>query len=225
MRISILGGTGDLGKGLALRWVKNHDIIVGSRVKDKAVKVVEEYLNIAKDHYGENISGKMVGEDNFTAVKEGEVIVPCISHEYIIDFAKSIKPLIREDQIIISPITILEKKDKNFYYNPIIYEGKSFSATQLLREILKTNKVIAAFQTISAKKLSDLKLELNYDVLLCGDDKDSIEKVRSLVEEIKNLKTYYVGDLSLSSLVEAQTALLLNLSIRNKIKEPSIKII
>ncbi|MEM4312185.1 MAG: NADPH-dependent F420 reductase [Nitrososphaerales archaeon] len=223
MRIAILGGTGDLGKGLVLRWSKKHDIIVGSRFKEKALKMAEEYRAIAKKHYGDAMLGSIEGEENLKALNRAEVIVPCISHEYILDFAKSLT--IREDQVVLSPITVLEKKGKTFYYRPMSYEGKSLSVSELLVELLKTNRIVTAFQTVSAGKLADLNSELNYDILICGDDLKAVEQVKGLIEDIKNLKAYYVGGLDLSSLVECQTALLINLAIRNKLKDPSLKIV
>ena len=41
-KIAILGGTGDLGTGLAIRWAKaGHEIIIGSRTLAKAQKAVQ----------------------------------------------------------------------------------------------------------------------------------------------------------------------------------------
>src|SRR3989337_2324392 len=46
MKIAILGGTGSIGEGFALRWAGKHDILVCSREIDKAVNAAEEYTNI-----------------------------------------------------------------------------------------------------------------------------------------------------------------------------------
>jgi len=52
MRIAILGGTGDLGKGLALRWAKSHEIIIGSRNAEKAARLAGGYEREAKKFWG-----------------------------------------------------------------------------------------------------------------------------------------------------------------------------
>ncbi|MFH1773700.1 MAG: NAD(P)-binding domain-containing protein, partial [Methanobacteriota archaeon] len=46
MKIALLGGTGDIGEGLALRWASNHEIIIGSRKKEKALDAVARYEKI-----------------------------------------------------------------------------------------------------------------------------------------------------------------------------------
>ena len=71
--IAILGGTGDLGSGLAKRWLAaGYPIIIGSRSADKA-------RAFAKD-LGEGARG----EDNIGAARAGDIVVlavPFASHE------------------------------------------------------------------------------------------------------------------------------------------------
>jgi NADPH-dependent F420 reductase len=45
MDIALLGGTGDIGEGLALRWADdtNHTVSIGSREADKAATKASEY--------------------------------------------------------------------------------------------------------------------------------------------------------------------------------------
>src|SRR5574337_485004 len=43
MKIAILGGTGSIGEGFALRWSVKHEISVCSREVDRAVKAAGEY--------------------------------------------------------------------------------------------------------------------------------------------------------------------------------------
>jgi len=59
MKIGIVGGTGGMGKGFALRWCINHDILIGSRDAARAVSSAEEYTNIAKEIHGQ-INGSVV---------------------------------------------------------------------------------------------------------------------------------------------------------------------
>ncbi len=62
MRIGILGGTGNMGKGFALRWSKHHDVSLGSRNADRAKLVADECTRIAKEFYGQDLSGRITGE-------------------------------------------------------------------------------------------------------------------------------------------------------------------
>ncbi|MFZ0655778.1 MAG: NAD(P)-binding domain-containing protein, partial [Nitrososphaeraceae archaeon] len=61
MKISIIGGTGGMGEGFALRWVVNHDITIGSRDAQKAVNSAEQYMNSALASYGNSMRGTIKG--------------------------------------------------------------------------------------------------------------------------------------------------------------------
>ena len=52
MKIGIIGGTGGMGKGFALRWCKKHEVIIGSRDAERAATAANEYSGLAKDAYG-----------------------------------------------------------------------------------------------------------------------------------------------------------------------------
>ncbi len=85
--------------------------------------------------------------------------------------------------------------------------------------------MVSAFHTISEKKLIDPKLVLDSDIFVCGDAEDSINLVRQLITEIKNLRPILLGPGSLSYLAEVATPILLNAMVKNKMKNPGIKII
>ncbi|MBI2005808.1 MAG: NAD(P)-binding domain-containing protein, partial [Nitrosopumilales archaeon] len=71
MKIGIVGGTGGMGKGFALRWCINHDILIGSRDATKATSAAEEYTKLASETYGK-INGTVKGNDNLSIAKEAE---------------------------------------------------------------------------------------------------------------------------------------------------------
>jgi predicted dinucleotide-binding enzyme len=78
---------------------------------------------------------------------------------------------------------------------------------------------------ISEKKLVNPTLSLDYDIFVAGDDKNSVEIVNSLINEIEGLRPIYLGPGALAYLVEMSTPLLLNAMIRNKMKNPGIKLV
>ena len=87
------------------------------------------------------------------------------------------------------------------------------------------SKLVAAFHTISEKKLADPSLVLDSDIFVCGDDQNALGVVNGLIKEIKSLRPVLLGPLSLSYLAEVTTTILLNAMIKNKMKNPGIKII
>jgi Predicted dinucleotide-binding enzymes len=69
MKVGIIGGTGGMGKGFALRWSQNHDVIIGSRDATRAAESAVEYTNLAKESFGE-IKGSISGNDNVSVAKK-----------------------------------------------------------------------------------------------------------------------------------------------------------
>jgi hypothetical protein len=224
MKIAVLGGTGDLGKGLVVRWSRKHDVLVGSRYSEKAKKLANEYREVALNNY-ESIKGSIEGDENTKVIKDAEVIVISIPYEYLINFLKMIKPFFSNDKVIISPIAPFKKIGKAFSYVKIKYNGKQVSAGEAIAEILESNKVVSAFQTVPAPLLANPKLRLDYDIPICGDDKEALSITTKLIEEIENLKAIYCGPITCSCLVECITPLLLNVARYGKVKEPSIKFV
>ena len=223
MKIGIIGGTGGMGKGFALRWCENHDVVIGSREAVKAEEAAKEYADLAQKEYN-SIKGKITGKDNISVAKESDVLILSIPYENIDTICSQLLPNVRDNCIVISPIVPLTKTDAGFEF--ISFKDKKPSAFDLVQKYMKNkSKLVSAFHTISEKKLIDPKLILDSDIFVCGDAEDSINIVRQLVTEIKNLRPILLGPGSLSYLAEVATPILLNAMIKNKMKNPGIKII
>ena len=81
---------------------------------------------------------------------------------------------------------------------------------------------MSAFHVISEKNLS-IQLRLDYDIFVCGDDKEAVGVVNTLIDD-KGLRSIYLGPTEFHILAEMSTPLLLNAMIQNKIKNPGIKL-
>jgi len=223
MKVGIIGGTGGMGKGFALRWSQNHNVIVGSRDAARAAESAKEYTNLAKEVFGE-IKGSISGSDNVSVAKESDVLILSIPYENIDTVCSRILSEIKDSCVVVSPIVPMTKTDVGFECVSI-KENKPFSYKLVLEHMKDKSKLVSAFHVISEKKLVNPTLELDYDIFVCGDDKDSVGVVNELINEIKGLRAIYLGPIELSYLAEMSTPLLLNAMIRNKIKNPGIKII
>jgi len=223
MKIGIIGGTGGMGKGFALRWSQNHDVIVGSRDATRASESAKEYTNLAKESFGQ-INGTITGNDNVSVAKDSDVLILSIPYENIDSVCSEILPAVKDSCVVVSPIVPMVKTDVGFEFIPI-KEKKPFSYQLVLKYMKNKSKLVSAFHVISEKKLVNPTMVLDYDIFVCGDDKDAIEIVNGLINEIKGLRPIYLGPGELSYLAEISTPLLLNAMIRNKIKNPGIKII
>jgi len=223
MKIGIIGGTGGMGKGFALRWCNKHEILVGSRDSSRAATSADEYTKTAKETFNnENVS--ISGNDNLSVVKESDVLVLSIPYDNIDTICSELLPNIRDDCVVISPIVPMTKTDVGFEC-VAIKENKPFSHQTVEKHMKDKTKLVSAFHVISEKKLVNPTLALDYDIFVCGDSKESVEMVNGLINEIEGLRPIYLGPGTLSYLVEMSTPLLLNAMIRNKMKNPGIKII
>lgn len=225
MKIGIIGGTGGMGEGFALRWCVNHDIILGSRDKQRAQSVAENHMNAIKNTpVSKKITGGISGDDNLSVAKNSEILILSIPYENIQSTCKDIETVINSDCIVVSPIVPMGKNQDGFYYIPFVEENKSAGA--LVGENLPNcNKVVSAFHTISEVKLKNIESSLNADTFICTDNKESLQTLNSLISEIDGLRSVYLGPLSLSYQAEVMTPMILNASKQNKLKHPGIKLV
>jgi len=223
MNIGIIGGTGGMGKGFAFRWCKNHNIIIGSRDAERAASTATEYTTQANEAY-DKINGTITGKDNLSVARESQILVLSIPYDNIDSICSQILPEVSDDCIVISPIVPMTKTDTGFECIAI-KDNKPFSHQTVEKHMKDKTKLVSAFHVISEKKLINPTLTLDYDIFIAGDSKESVEVVNGLINEIEGLRPIYLGPGALAYLVEMCTPLLLNAMIRNKMKNPGIKIV
>ncbi len=223
MRVGIIGGTGGMGEGFALRWGVNHDIIIGSRDAVKAKSAADAYMSTAASAYGNSMKGSITGNDNISLASLVDVLILSIPYDSIKLTCDSIKDRINSNCIIVSPIVPMNRTEAGFSYVP--FEETKKCAAGVVSENLPETKIVSAFHTISEIKLKNIAESLDSDIFVCGDDQNALEVVNGLISEIKGLRPIYLGPLSLSYQAEVLTPMILNASKRNKLKHPGIKLV
>lgn len=224
MRIGIIGGTGGMGEGFALRWCFGHDVIIGSRDEQRARESAAKYKTAAQDAYGNSMTGSITGQDNNSLAQSSDVLVLSIPYENTVDTCNKIAKDIGSNCIIVTPIVPMSKTASGFIYIPI--EQKQKPAAEIVGEILAPRaRVVSAFHSISEVKLKNIKQGLDADTFLCGDDPNNVAIIENLVSEINGLRSVYLGPLSLSYQAEILTPMILNAARRNKMKNPGIKLV
>jgi 8-hydroxy-5-deazaflavin:NADPH oxidoreductase len=224
MKIGIIGGTGGMGEGFALRWSLNHDILIGSRDRQKAEKAAEDTLSNIKSIYADKVKGTISGNDNISIARDSDVLILSIPYDNIHGTCKDISNVISENCIVVSPIVPMGRNDNGFYYIPM-EEGKKSAGVLVAENLPGRNRVVSAFHTISEIKLRDLKNPMNIDTFVCTDNKESLSTVNGLISEIEGLRSIYLGALSISYQAEVITPMILNASKQNKLKHPGIKLV
>lgn len=219
MKISLLGGTGDIAEGLVLRWSKvGHEIFIGSRSDEKAKGIASQYIEKLKEL---GIKPMIHGMPNAEAAKESEVIIISIPPEYAVSTLQSVSSSIK-NQIVVSPVVPMVKRGKSFFYSP----PSQGSAALEIKEVLpESASLVSAYHNLPAKELSDIDQDLDYDVVICGDDDEAKAVVKKLTEEMPNLRVLDAGPLEVSNMIEAITPLIVNLNVRYRPQHFSIKFV
>tara|TARA_Y100000590_G_scaffold93439_2_gene105874 strand:- start:18398 stop:19039 length:642 start_codon:yes stop_codon:yes gene_type:complete len=203
--ISLLGGTGDLGTGLASRFIKSgYEVIIGSRTLEKATKIKDEL-------------GASNGVLNKEAASLGEVViltVPFAHQKGILEECKSelIGKLFIDTTVPLVPPRVATVQ--------LPEEG---SAAEIAQNILSEDvRVVSAFQNISAELLKSDK-SIDCDVLVCGNNKDSRQEVIDLIQSLE-MKGWHAGMLANSAAVEAMTSVLISINKHHSISHSGIKV-
>ncbi len=219
MKIALLGGTGDIAEGLVLRWCKaGHEIFVGSRSDEKAKTIAGEYMDKLKEI---GMETEIHGMPNADAAASAEVIIISIPPEYAASTISQIKDSIT-DQVVVSPVVPMAKEGKSFVFSP---PAQGSSALEIKDALPETAKLVSAYHNLPAKELSKIDMELDYDVVMCGDDDEAKEVVKGLTEDMPNLRALDAGPLEVSAMIEAMTPLIVNLNIRYKPQHFSVKFV
>jgi NADPH-dependent F420 reductase len=216
VKIGIVGGTGDIGGGMALRLSPKYDVIVGSREETKAITTCEtcrETLQV------QGMECSLIGVSNQCAVDEADIVVLAIPFKHVAPILKTLTGF--EDKIVVSPVNPIERTTY-FYYAPPS-EG---SAAMMIKGMLpESATVCAAFNNIAANRWKMLEEELDYSVAVCCDDDGARQTVMEIVNNVSHLRAYDAGPLAAASVVESVTPLLLNIARFNRMRDVGVKFV
>lgn len=209
--VAVLGGTGNEGPGLALRWAKSdrYRVIIGSRQAEKAQRVAAE-LN---QQLGQDLLEGMANEDAARAADLCVLTVPYSAHEATL---AGLRDLLQGKVLV--DVTVPLKPPKVSHVN--VPPGGS--AGQEAQAILGDGvAVVSAFQNVSATHLADDEAHVACDVLVCGDSKEAKAETIALAEAA-GMRGIDAGPLQNAVVVEGLTSVLIGINIRHKVKGAGI---
>ncbi len=207
--IPIIGGTGALGAGLALRWAKaGHAIAIGSRSAERAEEAAARIRDAVP---GAQVEG-LLNED---AAKRGEIVFLTVPFRVQSENLNNLRTALQPDQILVDCTVPLAAAVSGKATRSLgVWQG---SAAQQAQEMVPEGvTVVAALHTVAAPTLADLDAELGEDILLCGDRKADKARVARLIESIDGLRAVNAGALEIARIVEQLTPLLISVNTRYK---------
>jgi hypothetical protein len=220
MKVAIIGGTGDQGIGLALRFlISGEEVLLGSRDIKKAENTVETIKEILKEDKVDNLTA-MTNQD---AASQGDIVVLTVPLQAQVATLTTIKANL-EGKIMVDATVPLDSclSGSSIRYVDL-WEG---SAAERSAEMLKDKNisVVSAFNNISSGALIKIEEDVECDCLISGDDSKAKEITMELAEKIPGVRAIDCGALENARIVEKITPLLINLNIRNKSRKVGIRV-
>jgi len=223
-KIAIIGGTGDLGFGLALRWAQaGAQVVIGSRDEKKAQDAARRVEEALKAHApAASAAVSVTGRQNPQAAAQASIVVLAVPLAAQSDILKSIRDSLQGAILVDTTVPLAAALGGKPTRLLGIWQG---SAAALAREIVPAaTPVLSAFHNVSAEALQDLSLTPECDILVCGDDAAAKQTLFPLVKLIPGLRPIDAGPLEMSRIVESITALLISVNRRYKVHHCGIRI-
>lgn len=207
--IPIVGGTGALGFGLALRLATaGEEVVIGSRDAGRAEEAAARVRARVSN-------ARVAGRENAEAASLGEIVFLTVPFRAQSENLTNLKGALREGQILVDATVPLAAAVSGKATRLLgVPQG---SAAEQAQEMAPDGvTVISALHTVDAATLGDLDAPLDQDVLICGDRKEPKRRVAETIRLIPGLRPVNAGALEAARFVEALTPLLISVNIRNK---------
>lgn len=209
-RIAIIGGTGALGHGLALRLsAAGFSVIIGSRDADKAMSLA---ATLKAAHPGAAVSGAGNAEAA-DAARLCFLTVPYAAHAATLS---DIRAGVQGKILVDATVPLRPPK-----VGTVQLPEKGCAALEAADLLGPDVRVVSALQNVGAEKLAGGE-EMDADVLVCGGA-EAAEEVRAILTRI-GLRNWHAGPLANSAAAEALTSVIIQINRKYKISQAGIRI-
>lgn len=210
--LAILGGSGDLGGGLALRWARaGYPVIIGSRSADKAREAASTLAVRVP-------AAEVRGLDNEAAAAAGDLVVLTVPFANQAPTLEAVKAPLQGKILIDVTVPLVPPKVGT------VQLPAGGSAGQIAQNLLGEGvRVVSAFQNVAAAHLEDPDHDPDCDVLVCGNDAEACQQVLTLVAAA-GMQGWHAGPIANAVVAEALTSVLITLNRRYKIPGAGFRI-
>jgi NADPH-dependent F420 reductase len=208
-QVTVIGGSGALGAGLALRLaVAGVPVVIGSRDHERARQAAARVREGTR-----NADAR--GLENGPAAAASEVVFLCVPFRNQSETLTNLKNHLREGQLVVDATVPLAAAVSGRATRMLgVWQG---SAAQQAAEMVPDGvRVVAALHTVNAPALRDLSQTLDEDVLVCGDRREDKARAAAYIELVPGLRCVDAGRLEMARIAESLTALLIGVNARYK---------
>ncbi|MBT3563113.1 MAG: NADPH-dependent F420 reductase [Gammaproteobacteria bacterium] len=209
--IAILGGTGDLGGGLARQWSRaGYQILIGSRTEEKGKAAAEDLLAEFPDL-------NVTGHENLAAATAADLVVLTVPFAHQISTLESVKSGLAGKVLIDVTVPLMPPK-----VGTVQMPEAGCAAVMAQACVGDDVSVVSAFQNVGAMHLQE-DHAIECDVLVTGNKKAARDTVISLIEAL-GLRGWHAGPLANAAAAEALTSVLISINRHHKINGAGIVI-
>ena len=209
--IAILGGTGDLGGGLARQWSRaGYKIMIGSRTVEKGEAAAKALLDEFPDL-------NVTGHENLEAATAADLVVLTVPFEHQLSTLETVKPGLVGKILIDVTVPLVPPK-----VGTVQLPEAGSAAVQAQNFLGEDIFVVSAFQNVGAMHLQE-DHAIACDVLVSGNKKVARETVIKLVEAV-GLKGWHAGPLANAAAAEALTSILITINRHHGVEGSGIVI-
>lgn len=207
LRIGVVGGTGNEGRGLALRLaLTGLRVTIGSRDAARAVDVAAQ---LSQRH----VAASIAGASNDETIAGSNVVIlaiPFVHAGAMVDASR--EQFVPGTLVVDVTVPVIFDAGKPRFVAP-----PEESAAEHLRVRLPDHVGLAcAFKTLPARLLEHIETPLDCDDFICGDSMESRDRVSALVSRIPGLRAVDTGTLESARVVERMTLLAITINKRYK---------
>ncbi len=206
--LAILGGTGDLGTGLARRWAQaGYRVIIGSRTQEKAEAAAADLREVMADRGVGDVTVEAM--ENLAAAEQADIVTLTVPFSHQVSTLEHVKPALQGKILIDVTVPLVPPKVGRVQ---LPEEG---SAGQIAQATLGEEvRVVSAFQNVAAHHLQEGH-GLECDVLVCGNDKEARGEVITLIKAV-GMRGFHAGLINNAAAAEALTSLIININRQYK---------
>jgi NADPH-dependent F420 reductase len=218
MDVTIVGGTGAEGFGLALRLLgAGHRVTIGSRSSERAAEAVAR----ATETLGSEV--EVAGAENAGSVVGARIVVVTVPFAGMIEIYRSIAPALQPGQVVLDATSPLMTAVGGKAWEALRpWHG---SAAEVAAALVPDGvPVVAGFHTIAAHTLAALDRSVESDALLCSDDEDAKRAAGELIGSVPGMRWVDAGPLANARLTEPLTSLVITINRRYKVPDAGFRI-
>lgn len=222
LRVGLIGGTGEEGRGLALRWaIAGARVSIGSRTLDRAKTTADELNRFLATRPGQ--SSQLIGfGENHKVIAGSELVLLTVPFTHAASTLEAHSQDFSGGSILLD-ITVPVSFEQGRVRYVELAEG---SASEHLKARLPESiPLVAAFKTEPAHLLAEIDEPLDCDSFVASDSKEAKARVMDAIGFINGLRPVDAGTLYSARTLERMTVLAIGINRRNKIKSARYRVI